>query len=114
MMPAPRAPITPILGAIAGVGIAYVDTRPTWDDAGVTAGAVFLVALILGAARPRTFWITGLAVGIPVWAMNAVLFSHYGAVLAVLVSLVGAGSGAVLGRMIQVGAADEEGGRGHP
>jgi len=95
-MPRLRSLIPAILGFLAGAGIAFVDTRPTWDDAGVTAAAVFLVAATVGAARPRLFWIGGLAVGLPVLAWNVLLHGNYGSAIAVVIALVGAGVGAAL------------------
>jgi len=53
-----------IVAAIAvavGVGIAWVDTRPTWDDAGITAGALLLTAGFAAGAGLR-WW--GAAVGV--------------------------------------------------
>lgn len=94
-----RSFIAPIIGLVAGLGIGYVDSRPTWDDAGITAGAVFLTSLVLGALEPRLFWLSGLAVGLPVFAFSALLNANYGAVAAVVVSLIGSAIGGLLGRL---------------
>jgi hypothetical protein len=102
-MPSLRTVIVSAVALLAGLGMAYVDSRPTWDDTGITAGAVLLVALVLGAAQPSAFWISGVAIGLPILAMNAVLHSNYGAALAVAVALVGAGAGAVLGKSLGFG-----------
>jgi len=48
----------------AGLLIAWVDTRPGWDDAGVTVFALFLSAGIIGLFVRRRAWLFGLAVGI--------------------------------------------------
>jgi hypothetical protein len=103
-MPGVRTVIVSALAFLAGLGIAYVDSRPTWDDTGITVGAVFLVAVVLGAARPSSFWVSGLAIGLPILAMNVVLHSNYGAALAIAVGLLGAGAGAVVGRLLGHGA----------
>lgn len=95
-----RALVFPAVAFLIGLGIGYVDSRPTWDDAGITAGAVFLVAAVLAAARPGVFWLTGLAVGLPVFAMNAVLRSNYGSGLVVAVGLVGAIAGVAAGKAL--------------
>jgi len=49
-----RQLITGVLALAAGIAIAYVDTRPTWDDAGITAGVLFVAAGLaaLGGVRP--------------------------------------------------------------
>jgi len=93
-----RALIVPGIALLVGLGIAYVDTRVTWDDAGITAGAVFLAAAGLAALRPRMFWLTGLGVGLPVLGMNVVLHSNYGSAMAVVIALVGAGVGFLVGQ----------------
>jgi hypothetical protein len=93
-----RALIAPAIGLVVGLGIGYVDSRPNWDDTGITAGAVFLVAAVLAAARPSVSWLTGLSVGLPVLAMNALLHSNYGSAIAVVISLAGSGVGYVVGK----------------
>ena len=96
--------LLPGVGLLAGFAIGYVDSRPTWDDAGVTAGAVFISAALLAAASPRLGWVTGVAVGIPVLALNAVLRSNYGSAVAVIIALAGAGVGILLGKALGMGA----------
>jgi hypothetical protein len=46
-----------VLAGFAGVAVAYVDSRPTWDDTGVTAGAMFLFAAVLGLLGPQRPWL---------------------------------------------------------
>jgi hypothetical protein len=99
-MPTNRAFLIPLVGFLLASGIAYVDSRPTWDDTGVTAGALFVVAALLGAVQPRGFWFTGLVVGIPVLVANVVLHSNYGAAIAVIIGVAGAGVGALIGKGI--------------
>ena len=53
-----------LISAVAsGLVIGWVDTRPTWDDAGITAAAILLVTGVLGAAMPSRAWIWALTVG---------------------------------------------------
>ena len=51
------------LGAVAGVAIGYMDSRPTWDDTGITAAAIFIVCGILGAVSPGRAWVWALVFG---------------------------------------------------
>ena len=37
-----------ILAVIIGLIIGWVDSRPTWDDAGVTVGMILLVTAMFG------------------------------------------------------------------
>jgi hypothetical protein len=82
-----------ILRPIAvGVGalIAYVDSRPTWDDAGVTAGAIFLACGALGAAAPSRAWVWALAVG--AWIPAAAIARHHDFRMMVVLGIAFAGA----------------------
>jgi hypothetical protein len=99
------APLIVFAIALAvGLGIAYVDTRATWDDAGVTAGALLLSAGLLAATRPRRWWLTGLLVGLPVPIVNYILYGNTQAIVAVAFALVGAAVGAGIGRSVRAAA----------
>jgi hypothetical protein len=56
-----------------GICIAYVDSRPTWDDTGITAFSMLIVAGILGFFGPQRPWLWALGVGafIPLHAIIA-------------------------------------------
>lgn len=89
-----------LLALIIGVAIAYVDSRATWDDAGITAGALFITSAVLAVLSPRAAWLIGVVVGLPVLAFNIVLHGNFGAVMGIVVSLVGAGVGRLVGKAI--------------
>ncbi|HEY7567300.1 MAG TPA: hypothetical protein VH762_06995 [Gemmatimonadaceae bacterium] len=89
-----------LLALVVGVAIAYVDSRATWDDAGVTAAALFITSAVLAAVSPRAAWLIGFVVGLPVLALNVVLHGNFGAVMGIVVSLVGAVIGHFIGRAI--------------
>ena len=52
------------LAIALGLAIAWVDSRPHWDDAGITAGMLLLSGGALGMMDPRRAWLWGLAIGI--------------------------------------------------
>src|SRR3954453_21120188 len=89
-------PIAVVFGALLG----YVDTRPGWDDTGVSALAVVVCAGLLGALAPRRPWLWALLVGGWLPALNIVLHGNYGALLAMPFALVGAYGGALAGRVL--------------
>jgi hypothetical protein len=91
--------IAPAIALLLGLGIGYVDSRPTWDDTGITAGAVFLCAFVTAASSPRWAWLSGLAVGLPVLAFDAVLRGSYASAAAVGIGLVAAGIGYGAGKL---------------
>jgi hypothetical protein len=47
-----------------GLLLGYLDSRPTWDDTGISAGLLFISSGILGALGPRRPWLWALCVGI--------------------------------------------------
>jgi len=95
------AALAPAVGLLLGAGIGYVDSRPTWDDTGITVGAVVLCGFVTAAISPRWAWLSGLAVGLPVLAFNAVLHGGYASAAAVGIGLVGAGAGYLAGKLLR-------------
>ena len=53
-----------VLAVAMGAAIAWMDSRPHWDDTGITVGSLLLSAALLGAMGPQRAWIWGLAVGV--------------------------------------------------
>jgi len=47
-----------------GLAIAWLDSGPHWDDAGITAGILLVSAGALGVAGSRRPWLWALGVGI--------------------------------------------------
>ena len=82
-----------VIANLLGVLICWIDSRPTWDDTGVTAAMVFGVAAFPGFAMPDRPWIWGLSVGIwiPLWSI--LLTNNVTAILALVVAFVGAYGG---------------------
>ncbi|MSP14442.1 MAG: hypothetical protein EXR62_16000 [Chloroflexi bacterium] len=71
-------------GLALGLGIAYVDSRPTWDDAGITAMAILATCGMLGLLGAKRPWLWALVGGI--WIpLFAILNSHNFTSLLVLV-----------------------------
>lgn len=62
-----------LLSVIAGLIIAWIDSRPGWDDTGITAGLIVLASALFGYLLPERPWVWALAVGIwiPVHAIVA-------------------------------------------
>lgn len=85
----------------AGLSLGYVDSRPGWDDTGVTAGLLFIITLTLGALAPQRPWLWALCVGgwIPVFGILA--RSNYGSAMALLFAFAGAYGGMLLRRALR-------------
>lgn len=94
-----------VLGVLSGSLIGFIDSRPGWDDTGITAAALFIVAAFLSSRRPEDAILIGLSVGVPVLVLNALQQHGPGAVLAVVIAMAGAGSGWALGKLSAAGSA---------
>jgi hypothetical protein len=82
-----------------GLLITWVDSQPTWDDTGITAGMIFIVTALLGSIMPNRALIWAIAVGGGIPLMGITQSHNYAALLALFVALFGAYAGA-LGRKI--------------
>ena len=62
-----------VLSIAAGILIAWNDSRPKWDDTGITASLIVLTAALFGYLYSSRPWVWALAVGmwIPVHAIVA-------------------------------------------
>ena len=62
-----------VLSVLAGVLIAWMDSRPGWDDTGITAGTIVLVSALFGYLWPSRPWIWALTVSswIPLHAIRS-------------------------------------------
>lgn len=86
------------LALLVGAAITWIDTRPTWDDTGVSAGMIFVATALLGASMPSRAWVWALAVA--VWIpLIGLAHGNHAAMLALLVGFVGAYAGAWVRRL---------------
>jgi hypothetical protein len=79
-----------LVALILGALIAWVDTRPTWDDTGITAGVLLLVSAGFGALRPRFAWLWSLALGAWIPLVGIVITHNFSSILALGIALIGA------------------------
>lgn len=93
-----------------GLAIAWVDSRPNWDDSGITAGALLLSSGLLGLIAPRRPWRWALALGvwIPLELLlrRAALASLASGLVIFLFPLIGAYTGMGLRRLFSSPAAN--------
>ncbi|HUJ70885.1 MAG TPA: hypothetical protein VLZ30_01485 [Verrucomicrobiae bacterium] len=89
-----------IAAPVIGLAITWVDTRPSWDDAGITAGLVVAATLILGALLPRQAWLSALAVGVWIPLVGVIRHGEYGTGLTLVFAFAGAYAGAFGRRLL--------------
>jgi hypothetical protein len=91
-----------VVAIVAGIGIAYVDSRPGWDDTGITAALLALGALVAvlleGSGRPVRVAAIAVLVGIWIPILEIAAPGSNGPLLAFVFSAVGAFVGWVVVR----------------
>ena len=81
---------------ILGLLIAWVDSRPTWDDTGISVGALLIVTVLLGLVAPERPWLWALAVGIWIPLFGIIAHANYGLLLVLIIAFAGAYAGALI------------------
>ena len=89
----PRLFTAIILGVFLGISIAYIDTRPHWDDTGITVGILLIAAFICGFISPQRTWLIALSVGIWIPLFNIIKAHNFGSLLALVPAFIGAYAG---------------------
>ncbi|MBV9469813.1 MAG: hypothetical protein JO316_23240 [Abitibacteriaceae bacterium] len=85
-----------LLAALAtGPAIAWMDTRPHWDDTAISAAALFLGCAVFGSVRPKYAWLWALLIGAWIPAVGIARYHNYGTLLALAFAVAGAYSGAL-------------------
>jgi hypothetical protein len=83
-----------------GVSFAYVDSRPNWDDTGITAVAVFAASFLFAAFDPVRPWLWALCVGVWIPLAGIILSHNFGSLLALVFAVGGAYSGMAFRRIL--------------
>ncbi len=92
-----------LLAVALGVGVltTWMDSRPNWDDTGVTALAVLVSCILLGALGPKRPWLWALAVGLWIPILGIALHRNYGTLLALAFAFAGSYAGMLLRRSLE-------------
>jgi hypothetical protein len=80
--------------------IAWMDTRPHWNDTGVTVGAILLASALCGALSPARAWLWALIIGGALFGANLALDGNYESAIALAIAFLGAYAGAGVRKLI--------------
>ncbi len=86
-------PFSVVLSLFFGLGIAWIDSRPTWDDTGITVFMVLISAFACGFIASRKPWLIAVLVSIWIPLAGLVLAQNAGGILALAPAFVGAYAG---------------------
>lgn len=79
-----------LFAVFCGAAITYVDSRPNWDDTGITALAIFVTCGVLAFTSPHRWWLWAIAVGIWIPLFEIIRTQNFAAILALVVAFIGA------------------------
>lgn len=78
-----------LIGVFIGYLIYWIDSRPNWDDTGITASLLLISSLVLGFLISRKPWFLALAIGIWIPLNDLIANFHFDSVLALMISFIG-------------------------
>ena len=94
MKPKPAISLLPlVLCILISAFLGWVDSRPHWNDTGITVCAVFLSAFLFGVFGQGRPWLYALILGSGVFLFNAILHHVYSPAVAFAFSFAGAYTG---------------------
>jgi hypothetical protein len=90
-----------IISISVGLLIAWVDSGPNWDDAGIIAVFIFGTSMIFGFSIPRFAWLWAILDGTWIPIINILFHHQYATIIVLLIAFIGAYSGAALRRIFR-------------
>ncbi len=95
-----------VFAVAAGLFLAWVDTRPHWDDMGILVMGLLLCAGLLGLLGPKLPWLWALCVGvwIPIFEIAASGKPNFGSLAALVFAFIGAYAGMLGNKIIRLAA----------
>lgn len=79
-----------LLATITGLAIAWIDSRPNWDDTGISVMMVLLASTLFGYISPQKPWLTALAVSVWISLASIAISNNFGALIALIPGFIGA------------------------
>jgi hypothetical protein len=89
-----------IISIALGLLIGFIDSRPYWDDTGITVGMIIISSACLSLVMPRRAWIWAISIGtcIPIW--NLVQHHNYSSFIALPIAFIGAYIGVLIYKLV--------------
>jgi hypothetical protein len=90
-----------LLAVFSGLGIAWIDSRPNWDDTGITVFAILVLATLFGFLTFKKPWLIALAVSLWLPLLEIMQTHHYGSLFALVPGFIGAYTGYLIRYLIK-------------
>jgi len=88
-----------IAAILLGILIAYIDTRPHWNDDGISVLMILLASTVCGYFSHKRPWLIAILVGIWVPLFNIIIAKNFGSLIAIVPAFIGAYAGYYLSRL---------------
>lgn len=90
-----------VAATLIGLAVGYLDSRPTWDDTGITVSLILLTSAMVSGLSGRRPWLWAALIGawVPIFEFSGV--SGAGSLVALLVAAVGSAAGYALARVAE-------------
>lgn len=82
-----------IIAVLFGLLMAWIDTRPNWDDTGVEIFLILVGTGVLGFLAKQKPWLIALATGISIPLYGIIIHQSFGGIIALVPAFVGAYTG---------------------
>jgi hypothetical protein len=90
---APRLIALGLVALALGIAIGYIDSRPGWDDTGITVGLLLGTAAVVAWTDGRRPWLWALLVGLPLPIIEVFGSGSTASLAALLFAAIGASIG---------------------
>jgi hypothetical protein len=90
-----------IVSMSVGLLIAWMDSRPNWDDTGITVAFIFGTTMILGFSMPHFAWLWAILDGIWIPINNLIFHQQYATIIVLLIAFIGAYAGAAFRKIFR-------------
>ena len=101
---APRSLGLAALALGFGLAVGWIDSRPSWDDTGITAGLLVLAAAVVAAIDGRRAWLWTVLVGAPLPLLEVPATGSAASLVALVFAAVGSSLGILVRRAVRAGA----------
>lgn len=82
-----------LLSIVLGLAIGWIDSRPNWDDTGISVFLVLAAAFLCGYLAAKKPWAIALLVSVWIPLFSIVSTQNFGAFLAFIPGFIGAYAG---------------------